>query len=55
MTLAVCIVCGSYKDGEHDRLEGYQASSKGHIFMHVSCREEVHSWMDDHPQWTHPY
>jgi hypothetical protein len=44
-----CIVCHSYKDSEHDPLEGYQASSRGHVFMHVSCREKFHSWTADQP------
>ena len=43
-----CIVCHSHKDGEHDPLEVCQASSSGHFFMHVSCREKVNSWTADH-------
>jgi hypothetical protein len=38
----------SHKDGEHDPLEVCQASSSGHFFMHVSCREKVDSWTADH-------
>ena len=43
-----CIVCGSYKNSEHDRLECYCTSSKGHTFMHVSCEEKFHAWAADH-------
>ena len=42
-----CIVCGSYKDGEHDRLECYNSGKFG-TFMHVSCQEKFHAWAADH-------
>jgi hypothetical protein len=36
-----CAACGSYKYGEDDPLECYQAGG-WNVFMHVSCQEKLH-------------